>query len=340
MKKQLLIIALLCLSFIGHSQHVKSYRVIFYNTENFFDTIKDPIKDDAEFTPEGKDHWTAERYQHKLDNISRVLAVICAADVPLVIGLAEVENKKVSEDLISQPALRKYPLGVIEEDSPDPRGIDVALLYNKQLMAVISTELLTVKLPDQDRGTRDILYVRARIVGADGEFHFFVNHWPSRRDGKDKSQSRRFAAATVLKSKISTITAADTNARIVILGDLNDNPTDSSVAQILGANPLTEPLDHTKLYDLMMKPFLDGKYTLKYRQENDVFDQMIVSETVIDKSSAVHVRGSVGNIFKERWMLYDHPKYGEIPNRTYSGPKYYGGFSDHLPVYMDLDFGK
>jgi endonuclease/exonuclease/phosphatase family metal-dependent hydrolase len=310
---------------------------MFYNTENFFDTIKDPKTDDAEFTPGGKDHWTSERYQHKLDNISKVLAAMSQEDAPLVIGLAEVENKKVSEDLANQPALKKYDLDVIEQDSPDPRGIDVALLYSRKLFTVVATEFLTVKLPT-DKGTRDILYVKGTMKGQ--TFHFFVNHWPSRRDGKEASQPKRFAAATVIKEKVATITALDKDARIVILGDFNDNPTDSSVTQILGANEVKEPFDHSKLYDLMAKPYKDGKYSLKYHQENDVFDQMVVSETLIDKASPIHVKGSVGNIFKEKWMLFDHPKYGEMPNRTYSGPRYYGGFSDHLPVYIDIEFGK
>ena len=329
---------LFCLGLSGYSQEIKSGRVIFYNTENFFDTIKDTKTDDAEFTPTGKALWTSERYQHKLDNISKVLAAISEADAPIVIGLSEVENKKVSEDLAGQPALKKYDLGVIEQDSPDPRGIDVALLYNRKLFTITATEFLNLKLPGSDKGTRDILYVKGTVRGV--EIHFFVNHWPSRRDGKETSTPRRCAAAMLIKSKIAQITAADRDARIIIMGDFNDNPTDSSVAKVLGASEPTEPYDHNRLYDLMAKPYKEGKYSLKYHQENDVFDQMIVSEILIVKSSKTHVRANTGNIFKEKWMLFDHPKYGEMPNRTYSGPKYYGGFSDHLPVYIDIEFGK
>ena len=133
-----LLIALFCLSLSGCTQEVNSGRIMFYNTENFFDTIKDPKTDDAEFTPTGLAKWTSERYQHKLDNISKVLAAMSEADAPIAIGLSEVENKKVSEDLANTPALRKYNLGVIEQDSPDPRGIDVALLYNKKLFTAVS----------------------------------------------------------------------------------------------------------------------------------------------------------------------------------------------------------
>jgi len=336
MKKYFVLIISLYISMIAISQDIKSARVIFYNTENFFDTIKDPKTDDAEFTPMGSAHWTTERYQHKLDNISKVLAAISEANVPLVIGLAEIENKKVAEDLAAQPSLIKYKLGVIEQDSPDPRGIDVALLYNKDLLTVVSKDFLTVKLPDVDKGTRDILYVKGNVK--EQPVHFFVNHWPSRREGQLFSQPRRFAAATVIKNKIAEIRSVDKDAHIIIIGDFNDNPTDSSVAQVLGAVQPADTLVHDQLYDLMTKPYKDGQYSLRYHQENDVFDQMIVSETMIDTASSIRVKGNVGNIFNEHWLLFKHPKQGDIPNRTYSGPVYHGGFSDHLPVYIDLLF--
>jgi endonuclease/exonuclease/phosphatase family metal-dependent hydrolase len=337
-----LLILGLSLSLAACTQDVKSVRVMFYNTENFFDTIKDPKTDDAEFTPTGKAQWTSERYQHKLDNISKVLAAMSEQDAPLVIGLSEVENRKVSEDLANAPSLKKYDLGVVEQDSPDPRGIDVALLYSRKLLTITATEYLTVKLPGSDVGTRDILYVKGTVKGTvkGVELHLFVNHWPSRRDGREASAPRRCAAATVLKNKVSAITAADRNARIIIMGDLNDNPTDSSITSVLGASDIIEPYSRDKLYDLMCKPYKEGKYSLRYHQENDVFDQMIVSESLIDKTAATHIKDNEGKIFKEKWMLFNHPKYGEMPNRTYSGPKYHGGFSDHLPVYMDIVFSK
>jgi hypothetical protein len=318
------------------AQDIKSGRVIFYNTENLFDTIKDPITDDAEFTPTGKAQWTSERYLHKLTNISKVLGEISEEGTPIAIGLSEVENKKVSEDLAAQPALRKYDLGVIEQDSPDPRGIDVALLYSKKYLTVTATEFLTVKLPDTDRGTRDILYARGMVNGI--EINFFVNHWPSRREGLVKSESRRCAAALVIRKKIEKIKANDPNARIIIMGDFNDNPIDSSLAHVLGAVEPMEPYGRDSLYDLMTKPYREGKFTLKYHADKDVFDQLIVSENLIDQASSIHVKGMEGNIYKQKWLLFDHPKYGEMPNRTYSGTKYYGGFSDHLPVYIDIEF--
>ena len=320
---------------VGIQAQASSGRIIFYNTENFFDTIDDPKTADEEFTPAGYTHWNGERYQHKLDNISKLLNAMLEKRQPIAIGLSEVENKQVCEDLANQKALKKYHLGVIEQDSPDPRGIDVALLYDKDMFTVIATEFLKVKLPDTDKGTRDIVYVGGKTMGS--ELHLFVNHWPSRREGRTISNNRRAAAATVLANKVHAIMKADKDARIIIMGDLNDNPTDSSIAEVLGTIPPSEPLNPTLLYNLMAKPYHDGKYTLKYHSESDVFDQVIVSESMLDKKSAIRVVSQEGGIYKPTWILFEHPKYGEMPNRTYSGPQYHGGFSDHLPVYIDIE---
>ena len=337
MKKQftsLLVIFLFALS--SKAQHIDSARVIFYNTENFFDTIKDPKTDDAEFTPEGKDHWTSERYQHKLDNISKVLRIMTENVPPLFIGLAEIENAGVSKDIASHPNLQRYDLAVIQQDSPDPRGIDVALLYNKKLFTVTDTQFLLVKLPDIDRGTRDILYVKGLVNGS--SLHVFVNHWPSRREGRQLSQPRRLAAAMVIKNKIDQIRTTDSTARIMIIGDLNDNPKDSTIAFGLNAIEPSKSNDPNSLYDLMTKPLRDGQFSQKYRSENDMFDQIIVTGNLLDKHLPLHLIDIVGHVFNERWLLFEHPKYGLVPNRTYTGTKYYGGFSDHLPVYVDVVF--
>jgi exonuclease III len=332
--KYLLLPLILSVTLSLNAQNTNTGRVIFYNTENFFDTIDDPKTIDEEFTPTGADHWNTERYSHKLDNISKLLADMLSKTQPIVIGLSEVENKKVCEDLAARLARKKYDLGVIEQDSPDPRGIDVALLYNKKLFTVIKAEFLAVKLPDSDKGTRDIVCVRGKVKGI--EVYFMVNHWPSRREGKNISDARRAAAAMVVKAKVAEIMSADRNARIVIMGDLNDNPTDSSIVKVLGAIEPAEPLHKSGLYNLMYKPYKAGKYTLKYHMESDIFDQMIVSESLLEKTAVLKVASTEGGIYKPRWILFDHPKYGEMPNRTYSGPQYHGGFSDHLPVYIDL----
>lgn len=335
---RVLLVVLIAFSYLLTSAQTgtASGRVIFYNTENLFDTIDDPKTADEEFTPMGYTHWNGERYNHKLDNIAKLLADMLSKNEPIAIGLSEVENKQVCEDLAARPALRKYDLGIVEQDSPDPRGIDVALLYNKGLFKLINAEFLKVTLPDVDKGTRDIVYVKGTIKGK--EVHFFVDHWPSRREGKTLSNSRRAAAAMVVRDKVADIMKADKEARIIIMGDLNDNPTDSSIAVVLGAKELSGKVDKASLYNLMSKPYRDGKYTLKYHFESDVFDQMIVSGSLLDTKATIKLTGTEGGIYNRKWLLFDHPKYGEMPNRTYSGAKYHGGFSDHLPVYMDLSF--
>jgi hypothetical protein len=337
--RKLLLLFVVSFSFVlmSHAQEIKSARVIFYNTENFFDTIKDAKTDDAEFTPEGKAHWTSERYQHKLDNISKVLRIMTESVPPLFIGLSEIENIGVANDIARQPNLRKYDLGVIEHDSPDPRGIDVALLYNKRLFSVIDTEFLTVKLPGSNWGTRDILYVKGTMNGVN--LHLFVNHWPSRRGGQKSSEDKRCSAAMVVRNKIAQILLSDKNARIIVMGDLNDNPSDSSITHVLGAIGPVGVMGQDNLYDLMVKPYHDGLFTLRYRGENDVFDQMIVNGNLINSTSSIHIKGGSAHIYNVRWLLYDDLKYGLTPNRTYSGTLYHGGFSDHLPVYMDMEFG-
>lgn len=335
-KYPLLLAFFLCLGSLGMAQSTKTARIIFYNTENLFDTIDDPRTEDEEFLPGAKGHWTSDRYNIKLDHLAKVLAAILDKEQPLIIGLAEVENRQVVCDLIARPVLKKYDLGVIEHDSPDPRGIDVGLIYNKKLVTLQDSAFLTVRLPDLDKGTRDILYVKGAVSGK--TIHFFVDHWPSRRDGASASQVRRYAAAMVLRGKVNEIERADPHAAIVIMGDLNDNPVDSSVSFILGAQ---EPAEHPQtlaLYDLMLKPYKAGQYSLKYKDENDVFDQFIVTGSLLDGVSTPQVTAKEGHIFRQDWMLFRHPKYGEMPNRTYSGPIWHGGYSDHLPVYIDVRY--
>lgn len=337
MRKLLLIpILVTCLCTGAIAQNAKTARIIFYNTENLFDTIDDPHTEDEEFLPGAKAQWTGERYHIKLDHIAKVLAAMLERNQPLVIGLAEVENRQVVCDLIARPALKKFDLGVIEHDSPDPRGIDVGLVYNKKLIAIQDTAFLTVRLPDLEKGTRDIVYVKGEVGGK--AMHFFVDHWPSRRDGPAVSQVRRYAAAMVLRNKINQIEHADPHAAIVVMGDLNDNPVDSSVSFILGAQALIEHPQTLALYDLMLRPYQEGQYSLKYKSENDVFDQFIVTGSLLDGVSTPQVTTREGHIFRQDWMLFKHPKYGEMPNRTYSGPIWHGGYSDHLPVYIDVRY--
>ena len=227
----------------------KPARVIFYNTENLFDTINSPDTDDEEFLPQSKLQWNSEKYQTKLTHIAQVISSLCDTIEPLVIGLAEVENSKVLEDLIAQPALTKYNLKIVHHDSPDERGIDVALLYDSRLFSVKSSEPLAVRFDfEPNDRTRDVLYVNGML--GKQEVHVFVNHWPSRREGMAKSSPKREAAAQVVRQKVDAILADNPNAKIIIMGDFNDSPTDKSVKQILQAQTTYSPVDAQKLYNL------------------------------------------------------------------------------------------
>lgn len=308
-------------------------RIIFYNVENLFDTIDEPNKIDEEFLPTSKANWNTQKYHEKLQHIAQVIDSLTDTIQPMMIGLAEVENKQVLEDLIKQPALKHINWGIVHRDSPDERGIDVAILYNKDVVEEIIGTYLSIDLGGDN--TRDIAYLKCYIN--EGEpIWLFVNHWPSRRAATDSTgQKRRLAANTLLK-KIENLYLGEPFAHVIIMGDLNDNPTDSSVAT-LTHHSFNLPAEQ-QLIDLMLPLKAQGQYTVTYKEQKDVFDQIIVSKNLLNARYPYHIRGMQAHIFSPTWLMYQHQKYGPIPNRTYSYGKYVGGYSDHLPVYMDVVF--
>ena len=315
---------------------LKPGRVIFYNVENLFDTINDPITKDEDFLPEAKDQWNTKKYQTKLQHIARVITTMCDTVQPLVIGLCEIENKKVLEDLLAQPALKKYNFGIVHHDSPDERGIDVALLYNKDLLEEVFDATLKVEFSfDKNDRTRDILYFKA-YAGEEFPIWFFVDHWPSRREGREESDPKRLATSKILKAKIENIFLGEPYSRIVIMGDFNDNPTDESLLN-LSTGKVKLP-EHQTMVNLM-KPLFDKKeFTIRHMSDSSIFDQLIVSKNLLDSKNQYSISNGAAHIFNPNWLLFNHPKWGMIPNRTYAGGKYVGGYSDHLPVYLDLIF--
>lgn len=311
---------------------LKPARVLFYNTENLYDTINDPEVNDEEFLPSSRSQWNTEKYTLKLNHTAKVLASLLDTIQPLVIGLAEVENRKVLEDLVAQPALSKYKLSIIHHNSPDERGIDVALLYNSDIAESVFDATLHVELGDSDR-TRDILYFKAYLT-EEYPVWFFVNHWPSRRTGAE-SEAKRLTAAKVLKDKIYNIYLGEPYARVIVMGDFNDNPDDKSVKL------LQQPVPNTKapaLVNLMQSIDRNTNFSVRYKGQNDLFDQFTVSANLLDKSNQYFIRNNQANIYAPAWLLFNHPKYGLIPNRTYASGKWVGGYSDHLPVYFDVVF--
>lgn len=312
---------------------LKPARVIFYNCENLFDTINDPETQDEDFLPSSKYEWNTKKYAVKLNHIAKVISALCDTIQPLAIGLCEVENKKVLEDLLAQHALKKFNLGIIHHNSPDERGIDCALLYNKDVLEEVFDQHLTVDLGEDK--TRDILYFKC-FVNENFPLWFFVNHWPSRRGGQDESEGKRGAAAKVLREKIENIYLGEPYSRIITMGDFNDNPTDKSLLSLSsGKNKIADQQD---LVNLMKPLYEHGEFTLTYKEEKDIFDQFIVSKNLVSKKFDYNIRNSEAHIFSPEFLLHTSKEGNVSPNRTYVGTKWVGGYSDHLPVYIDLVF--
>ena len=309
--------------------------VAFYNLENLFDTVDDPGKEDDDFLPGSRRDWSEYRYLEKLENITSSIASIHPGRLPCVIGVSEIENKTVLTDLVYQPAFRRE-YDFVHYDSPDRRGIDVALIYNRNFFKVISREKIRVVLEgDIDFATRDILYVRG-ILGGSDTIHFFINHWPSRREGTRKSMPKRIAAALSLSEKLLPLLRHDPTTKVVIMGDFNDLPVSPSLARYLNAKSHKSIKEH-ELYNLAFIPYSKKMGTVYARGRWLMFDQILISRGMIS-GDGIKVNSSRLTIHFDRGLLfYDKKRSMYRPNRSYSGKKYHGGFSDHLPVYLNLE---
>lgn len=306
--------------------------VMFYNVENLFDTINDPNTHDDEFTPEGKKEWNRERYHKKLSDLSKVVAS-ANESLPDILGLCEVENRSVVEDLIAQNGLSKEQFGIIHKDSPDKRGIDVAAIYNKKSFELEKSSFYKIKLEDTNRPqTRDVLYFKGKLK--DATVHVFVCHWPSRSGGEEASEPKRLQVATLVRSKVDSIMDSDPIANILLMGDLNDYPINKSVQETLGAKG---EVDGELLVDLFLEEHQTGTGTYNYKGEWGVLDHFIVSKNMLSEGCAICTDQISAQFFKPDWLLYHDKNNGAKPNRTYSGSNYTGGYSDHLPILLRLE---
>lgn len=329
----LLTILLLILFSFGYSQN--TFRVAFYNVENLFDTFNDPSNPrDDEFTPQGRLNWTAERYDTKLDHLEEVIQ---ALHYPAVLGLSEVENARVLQDLIQHNSISGKNYGYVHYESPDYRGIDVALLYDSTILTITRTDIIRFDIPKEiteNYTGRDILMVEGSLKNGE-TLLFFVNHWPSRSGGVEKTEGRRLYSAGRLRDRLNQEMANQPDRKVILMGDFNDETDNASVASILGILPEgTTPINGF-FYNCFTKLDQQKQGSYNYRGSWDMIDQIMVSGALIQPQAKVRVRQA--GILKEAFMLYKDPKYGERPNRTYGGPNYYGGYSDHLPVYIDLE---
>lgn len=312
----------------------------FYNLENLFDTIIDTdtnkiLQDD--FTPKGKSQWTSEKYHKKLINMSKVIAelgVEVTPDGAAILGVSEIENKAVLEDLIKSESLKKRNYKIVHYESPDKRGIDVGLIYNPNYFKVTSSSSITLKMADNlDFRTRDQLLVSGYLN--DEMVHIIVTHWPSRSGGEKRSKPKREAAANLGRSIIDSLQAINPNAKIVYMGDLNDDPTDVSVKKHLKTVAKQEEAKNGVLFNPFESYFKKGIGTLAYRDAWNLFDQIMVTSSLTDKDYSSY-KFYKATIFSKPYLINSTGKYKGYPHRTYAGGTYSGGYSDHFPVYLFL----
>ncbi len=312
-----------------------SFSFAFYNVENLFDTIDDPNIADEKYLPDSKVAWNTERYLHKLDNMSKVMKSIDTAGFPAMFGLCEVENIDVVRDLVNHTSLKKAGYYIIHKDSPDGRGIDVALLYNPEVFTPINVSYIVPNFPTEpELTTRDILYTKG-VINKTDTLHVFINHWVSRWGGQEKTEPMRIQIAKTIKGLTDSILNMQPNANIIIAGDLNDNPTDISIFNTLEAKEVLDKPDDKTLYNLSIRQFKEGNGSLYYKSW-DMFDQIIVSTSMLTGKNGLKVNSPDQIVFKEDWMLYQPKKGPARPSRTSAG-RYYGGYSDHLPVMVSIN---
>lgn len=304
--------------------------LLFYNVENLFDTLDDPYTADEAFLPGSPRKWVEKRYVLKLQRIARILAEV-EAPCPGLVGLAEVENRKVLTDLVRALGLSEEDVGIAHADSPDERGMDVGLLYRKDLFredADRQATVIRVDLdPDTSDSTRDVL--RVPLIDRMGErLVVYVTHWPSRREGIQPTRARRFAAARTIRQSIDQTLRDDADERILLMGDLNCTPDSPPVYRILDQR--SDP--GNPLVNLGWELHRAGKGSTTYRGKWLLFDQILANQALIRHYAVDHMQ-----IISYDWMLFFHPKYKDHrPNKTYGGHRYHGGFSDHLPVGIRL----
>ncbi|MBS1646655.1 MAG: hypothetical protein JST67_04890 [Bacteroidetes bacterium] len=304
----------------------------FWNVENFYDTLNDPLKNDEEFLPDGTYAWGTMKYKNKLEHLSTVISMMGTESTPdglAVLGVCEIENKTVLQDLANTPKLksRKYKIAHIE--GPDRRGVDVAMLYNPKYFSLTSMSAHTVKLvTDNTYPTRDELLVNGKLLGED--FHFIICHWPSRRGGTI-SEVNRIAAAKVAQKIIDSLLTINAQAKIILMGDLNDDPTDKSV-KTLNTVAKAKDVKNGTMFNAMETYFKRGIGTLAYNDSWNLFDQQIMTPALVQGNYKT-LNFYSSHIFDSSFVKETEGKYKGYPLRTHSGGTYTNGYSDHFSVY-------
>ena len=302
---------------------------MFYNVENFFDCVDDTLTNDNDFLLDAPKHWTWKRYTTKRQNIARVIAAVGKGVPPALVGLCEVENATVLQQLVDYKPLSAYGYKTIHYESPDARGIDVALLFQPRWFTPLESAPIRVCF-EEGACSRDVLYVKGLLAGGD-TLHAMVCHAPSRRGGKQANERRRYALQLV-RSVVDSVLQHAPDASLLLMGDFNDTPVDESIVGALGAVPVWQASDSTCLINIMSPQ--EGTY--KYQNEWSLFDQFMVTPALLHGGSWTVV-DKRGWVFNEPFLLQEDATHmGYKPYRTYLGPRYVGGYSDHLPIYLRL----
>ncbi len=315
--------------------------VAFYNLENFFDTINDPTINDEDFLPNGSYAYTGKVYYekaHKLASVVSQFGVDKNPDGFALMGCAEIENESVLETLVNEPELKNRNLKIVHFNSPDARGIDVGLLYNPKYFKLLNAKALVVNLPREDGGsgkerTRDILYVSGKLKNE--MVHVYVNHWPSRRGGEAASAPKRKFAANICRKHIDSLRALDPNAKVILMGDLNDDPINESMTKVLSCKGKIKDVGAKDMFNPWVKMYKQGIGTMAFNDAWGLFDQIVVSKGLVNKGAGgLQYMGS--SIFMRQFMVEKFGQYKGYPKRSFSNNAWNEGYSDHYPTMIYL----
>ncbi|HMV16045.1 MAG TPA: endonuclease/exonuclease/phosphatase [Chitinophagales bacterium] len=321
----------------------KQYKIIvagFYNLENFFDTIDDPKTFDNDFTPKGDMHYTADIYFDKIKRLEEVVSQIgtdISPDGLAFWGTAEIENKEVVEALVSQPKLKSRNYQVVHYNGGDPRSIDCGFVYNPKYFKLLKSHSIPIDLSKavkDGKPTRDVLWVTG-ILNATDTMDIFIGHWPSRRGGEELTAPMRNYVAKTIKQHTDSIIGLNPNAKVIVMGDLNDNPTDESLIKILQSVDKKEKIKPLGFYNPWISYYNKGIGTLAHNDSWGLFDQIILSKGFLDTKQSGYFYYKA-NIFNKDFMIQKTGKYKGYPKRTWDFNIYNSGYSDHFPTYITL----
>jgi hypothetical protein len=339
MKKVLLLLSVMAFALSSATAQQKPHMVAFWNLENLFDIYDDPETHDEEFTPNGVKQWNEIKYAKKLANVERVLFDIAAVqkEYPIVIGVSEIENRSVLEDLVEQPKLKGANYRICHYDSPDARGVDVAFLYRSDVFKLEGSDNIKLNVEELPNfRTRDLVVMWGTI---DGEpFYFLVSHWPSRLGGKEASQFKRDACAKQIREIKDSLLANNPATKVIVMGDFNDDATDASLVKVMGAKGKVKELETGDFFNPFNEMLRANQGTLAYQDSWNLFDNICVTENLVNASEGKYrlIKGKkfYGNIFVRNYMLQQDGQYKGYPLRTFVSNNFQNGFSDHFPVYI------